>query len=176
MKSPDGVYEIELEVQGMTWMGWEPKVVSALEELPGVKKAIASYPQKKAIVSYDKATVSVETIRQTLLKVGYVANLKKNGNTASADIVEKPQGDFDHKFDDLICYCFGYTVSDVEQDFMKNGKSLIIGKITVEKKAGGCDCANKNPKGRWCLVDVRQVVDKLKRKSSFERFVEKDLS
>jgi copper chaperone CopZ len=123
-------------------------VVSALEELPGVKKAIASYPEKKAIVSYEKATVSVETICQTLLKVGYVANLKNNDNTTSADIAEKSTGNFDHKLDDLICYCFGYSVSDIEQDFMKTGRSLIIEKITAEKKAGGCDCANKHPKGR----------------------------
>jgi len=53
-------------------------VVSALEELPGVKKAFASYPEKKATVSYDKSTVSEEKICQTLLKVGYVANLKTN--------------------------------------------------------------------------------------------------
>jgi len=47
-----------------------------------------------------------------------------------------------------MCYCFEYTKGDIEQDFIKNGKSLIMEKITVEKKTGGCDCANKNPKGR----------------------------
>ena len=50
--------------------------------------------------------------------------------------------------DDLVCYCFGYTVNDIEQDFIKNERSLIIEKIAAEKKAGGCDCVNKNPKGR----------------------------
>ena len=50
--------------------------------------------------------------------------------------------------DDFICYCFGYTVNDIEQDFIKTGRSLIIEKIAAEKKVGGCDCANKNPKGR----------------------------
>lgn len=34
-------------------------------------------------------------------------------------------------------------------------------KIAAEKKAGGRDCAIKNPQGRWCLGDVRQVVDKM---------------
>jgi hypothetical protein len=47
-----------------------------------------------------------------------------------------------------ICYCFGYTRRDIEQDFFKNGHSLILEKISAEKKAGGCDCATKNPKGR----------------------------
>ena len=49
---------------------------------------------------------------------------------------------------DLICYCFGYTRRDIEQDLIKNGRSLILEKISAEKKAGGCDCAAKNPKGR----------------------------
>jgi len=123
-------------------------VVCALEELPGVKKAFASYPEKKAIVSYDKSAVSVKKICQALLKVGYVANLKTNKKTALPDISENPQKNLDHKLDDLICYCFGYTVNDIEQDFIKTGRSLIIEKIAAEKKAGGCDCANKNPKGR----------------------------
>ncbi len=49
---------------------------------------------------------------------------------------------------DLVCYCFGHTRRDIEQDFIKNGRSLILEKISAAKKAGGCDCAAKNPKGR----------------------------
>ena len=52
------------------------------------------------------------------------------------------------KMDELICYCFGYTASDIEEDVTKNGKSTIMDKILSEKKAGGCHCAEKNPKGR----------------------------
>lgn len=48
----------------------------------------------------------------------------------------------------LVCYCFGYTTSDIEQDVVTNGKSLIMDRIISEKKAGGCQCAAKNPKGR----------------------------
>ncbi|MGQ9671139.1 MAG: hypothetical protein ACUVWY_13420 [Desulfosoma sp.] len=50
--------------------------------------------------------------------------------------------------DDLICYCFGYTVSDIEHDIKKHGYSTIMEKILSEKKQGGCQCAEKNPKGR----------------------------
>ena len=50
--------------------------------------------------------------------------------------------------DDFVCYCFEYTKKDIENDFNKNGKSLIYEKILSEKKAGGCDCSLKNPKGR----------------------------
>jgi hypothetical protein len=115
-----------------------------LEELPGAKTAIAIFPEKKAIVTYDKSTVSVEKICQKLLKVGYVANLKTNDRTTSTDISDKQP----ENLDGLICYCFGYSVDDIEEDFIKNGRSVIIEKIAAEKKTGGCDCANKNPKGR----------------------------
>ena len=48
----------------------------------------------------------------------------------------------------LICYCFGYTASDIERDFLANKKSTIMDRILSEKRAGGCLCAAKNPKGR----------------------------
>jgi hypothetical protein len=53
-----------------------------------------------------------------------------------------------HLMSDLICYCFGYSRQDIEDDFAKNGRSLIMEKIMAEKKAGACDCAKRNPKGR----------------------------
>jgi hypothetical protein len=49
---------------------------------------------------------------------------------------------------DLVCYCFNYSVSDIEMDVKKNGVSTILERILSEKKAGGCQCATKNPKRR----------------------------
>lgn len=49
---------------------------------------------------------------------------------------------------DLICYCFGYSKEDIEQDYLNNGRSTIMEKIQMEKKFGNCQCAVKNPKGR----------------------------
>ncbi|CAB1060114.1 hypothetical protein D1BOALGB6SA_4879 [Olavius sp. associated proteobacterium Delta 1] len=49
---------------------------------------------------------------------------------------------------DLICYCFGYTKEDIEKDYRNNGCSLIMERISNEKKFGNCQCAVKNPKGR----------------------------
>ncbi len=68
--------------------------------------------------------------------------MEKWNKTKMKERIAKPSKD------DLICYCFGYTVADIEQDFIKNGRSLMVEKIAGEKKAGGCDCTNKNPKGR----------------------------
>ena len=123
-------------------------MVRALEELPGVKKAVASFPEKKAIVTYDQSSVTIDKICQALLKAEYVASPKTNEKTALFVIYDEPPNKIDHKIDDLICYCFRYTRDDIEQDFIKNGRSLIMEKIAEEKKTGECDCANKNPKGR----------------------------
>jgi len=49
---------------------------------------------------------------------------------------------------DLICYCFGHSTDDIQQDYLENGKSTIMEKIQMEKKFGNCRCAIKNPKGR----------------------------
>lgn len=55
-----------------------------------------------------------------------------------------------HEFKDgdLVCYCFNYTKKQIEKDFLENGRSLILEKIRDEKKTGGCNCSDKNPKGR----------------------------
>jgi hypothetical protein len=63
-------------------------------------------------------------------------------------IVPYSQERDEFKEDDLVCYCFEYTRKDIEKDYLDNSRSTIIEKITIEKKAGGCDCAQKNPKGR----------------------------
>jgi len=47
-----------------------------------------------------------------------------------------------------VCFCFGYSERELEQDVIAHGKSTIIEKITAEKKAGCCQCEIKNPKGR----------------------------
>ena len=49
--------------------------------------------------------------------------------------------------DDLVCFCFEYTVEDIQNDIRSNGRSLIMEKIKAEKSLGRCDCATKNPKG-----------------------------
>ncbi len=49
--------------------------------------------------------------------------------------------------DELVCYCFGYTVADIERDVRENGTSTIVARIRAEKRFGNCRCAEKNPKG-----------------------------
>ncbi len=47
-----------------------------------------------------------------------------------------------------ICYCFGYTVADLEKDVEEHGRSTIMERIMAEKKAGACQCMEKNPQRR----------------------------
>ena len=63
---------------------------------------------------------------------------------------------------DLVCYCFGYSEDDIAEDVIKNGRSTIMERIAREKATGGCSCAEKNPKRRWCFGDVRQVVNRVR--------------
>jgi hypothetical protein len=48
---------------------------------------------------------------------------------------------------DLVCYCFGYSISDIERDVAANGRSTLLERIASAKKTGGCDCAAKHPRG-----------------------------
>ena len=129
-------------------MSSEAKVVQALEGLRGVMKAQASHPEKRAVVIYDQSLVTTEQMHLTLLKAGYVAQSKAKNSTSHTAKHDDSLETSDHQIDDFVCYCFGYTKYDIEQDFITNGRSLILEKIAAEKKAGACDCANKNPKGR----------------------------
>ena len=49
--------------------------------------------------------------------------------------------------DNLICYCFNYTIADIEQDVLANGRSTIVDRIISAKRDGKCECAAKNPNG-----------------------------
>jgi hypothetical protein len=50
--------------------------------------------------------------------------------------------------DDLICYCFRYSIEDIQRDCLNNGMSTIVEKIKMEKSFGNCQCSTKNPKGK----------------------------
>ena len=120
----------------------------ALEGLPGVIQVKASYPEKKATVIYEPASVTMDQMRWVLLKAGYVASSEGIPMATGTDGHDEPFQSTNTPIDHLVCYCFEYTRDDIGQDVIKNGKSLIMEKIMGEKRAGGCDCAAKNPRGR----------------------------
>jgi hypothetical protein len=48
---------------------------------------------------------------------------------------------------EIICYCFNHTRAEIEYDYRKNGRSVILEKIIDAKRLGTCQCRAKNPKG-----------------------------
>jgi hypothetical protein len=68
-----------------------------------------------------------------------------------------------------VCYCFGFTRSDVENEVAETGSSTIAEQIKTEVKAGNCACEMKNPSGKCCLGDVtRAAEDRLSQKGDFK--------
>jgi len=49
--------------------------------------------------------------------------------------------------DETICYCFNHTRGEIEEDVLRNGRSLILEKIIEAKRLGACQCTVKNPRG-----------------------------
>lgn len=56
-----------------------------------------------------------------------------------------------------VCYCFGFTRTDIEHEIVKTGRSTVADRITAEVRAGRCACEVKNPSGKCCLGDVTRV-------------------
>lgn len=123
-------------------------MLKALEGLPGVEKAFVSYPEKRAKVKCNSEVIEFGDIREALLKIGYVASIAGDRQNGKKVNLSNPFRAKDFRSDDLVCFCFHYTRNDIEQDYISNGHSKIMAKIAAEKKAGMCECATKNPKGK----------------------------
>lgn len=61
------------------------------------------------------------------------------------DIKECAQPDATGR-DRLVCYCFGYTVGEIQDD-AASGASSVPAAIAAEVRAGNCACEVKNPAG-----------------------------
>ncbi len=116
--------------------------------LSGIIEVDAFYPEKEARVIYDPERIGVEGIVQGLSRSSYMAALKDPLKAPPAFPTLTGREPSPFRPDELVCYCFGYSRKDIEEDFIQHHRSLILEKIAAEKKAGGCDCALKNPRGR----------------------------
>ncbi len=63
----------------------------------------------------------------------------------------------------LLCYCFGHSVEDVEEELARTGSTTVVERIRSEIKAGNCACESRNPSGRCCLGEVQKMVQLLRR-------------
>ncbi len=64
-----------------------------------------------------------------------------------------------------VCYCFGFTRKDIENEIAATGRSTLADRIKREVKAGNCACEVKNPSGKCCLGNIARVVQKCARAS-----------
>ncbi|MBI5585349.1 MAG: hypothetical protein HY892_16175 [Deltaproteobacteria bacterium] len=125
-----------------------PKVRGALAGLPGIIGVEAFYPGKEVQVVYDPELIGIDRVVQALSSAGYFAAVTGTVALPPAFPALATQETLSFRLEELVCYCFGYTREAIKQDFLRNGRSLILEKIAAAKKAGGCDCAHKNPRGR----------------------------
>ena len=57
-----------------------------------------------------------------------------------------------------VCYCFGFSRKDIQDEIAATGRSTIAERISAEVKAGNCACEVKNPSGKCCLGNVTRVT------------------
>jgi len=57
-----------------------------------------------------------------------------------------------------VCYCFGHTVEEIEEEVRKTGSSRLPDDITQKCRQGLEHCEETNPQGSCCLGNVRQVL------------------
>ncbi len=90
------------------------------------------------LLSSTLSSVRPEQFGPELTAEGLTAEGRPKGAGAMA-------GRFSQIYTDNII--IGYTSVNIKQDFLDNGRSLIMEKIVEAKKLGGCDCVTRNPKG-----------------------------
>jgi CopZ-like zinc binding protein len=66
-----------------------------------------------------------------------------------------------------VCYSFGFTRKDIEDEIAETGRSTVADRITAEVTAGRCACEVKNPSGKCCLGNVTRVTqDRLRNRTA----------
>jgi hypothetical protein len=60
----------------------------------------------------------------------------------------------DRSQDAPVCYCFGYSRSDLRESLDELGRSPVPEIVAEHVRAGRCACEVTNPQGRCCLGNV----------------------
>ena len=72
-----------------------------------------------------------------------------------------------------VCYCFGFTRKDIQDEIANTGHSTVADRITAEVKVANCACEVKNPSGKCCLGNVTKVVQECMRTMQGDRTVDR---
>ena len=65
-----------------------------------------------------------------------------------------------------LCYCFGHTFEEVQEEVAATGTSTIPDRIAEKCRQGLHDCERKNPQGSCCLGNVRAAMKEAQGASS----------
>lgn len=60
-----------------------------------------------------------------------------------------------------ICYCFGISREMISEEIIRRGKSDFFSWIKEEIRQGFCACEIRNPSGRCCLKQIKDVESEL---------------
>ena len=58
----------------------------------------------------------------------------------------------------LICYCFGHSKDQVEQEMITLGHSQTLERVLAKVGDRNCACEVRNPAGKCCLKELKRVV------------------
>ncbi len=72
MRETAAVSTISLHVQGMTCKSCENAIKNAVKSLPGVTAVTASFLEERVTVSFEAGTITLDTIKEAITKLGYV--------------------------------------------------------------------------------------------------------
>ncbi|MCX7872749.1 MAG: hypothetical protein N2487_05640 [Verrucomicrobiae bacterium] len=61
--------------------------------------------------------------------------------------------------DRKVCYCFGYTVRQIQEDALRHGKSRLLEELKSKCKQGKPRCVETNPQGKCCLNNIIKIVE-----------------
>lgn len=76
----------------------------------------------------------------------------------TADMRERVYQKEPDKADVLVCYCFFYTLNDIQTESRASENSAIVDDIKYGIKQGHCACDWRNPQGNCCLGNVINLV------------------
>jgi hypothetical protein len=62
----------------------------------------------------------------------------------------------------LLCYCFDISIDDYQSALVNHTSKIIKDFVTDNTKKGRCACEIKNPSGRCCLTQFKQLEDSKK--------------
>jgi len=57
-----------------------------------------------------------------------------------------------------VCYCFGHTIEEIEDEVRRTGGSTVADDIRARMKSEGCSCETKSPRGSCCLSTVERIT------------------